>query len=335
MTLAKGDKVWGARLYKDSQPDHWFEYTVSDPVGTEGGAAQVHRLEPFDLDPPLVAKLFKQDIRERIQKYPEYANRVLIPTLYWDNLYRDLGFAMWPRRALFDVKEPPSKVRGDHLVGFTMAMLKHTISLQDLIFSRRHMVQRLVPDRKTVYFLCSRIADQVAQMHRHPWGFVFGDMSPHNIHVSDDFTRVTFIDTDSFQFTAGKGRYPFRLYGITPSYTSPGAYRIIDDNKMVTPAHDDFVLAILIFLMLSSELGNVCHPFNSPEGSEDELIERKYFPFETSPPNVADDNLETYRSMPAPIREAFKKTFTGATPVTAAEWADLIETQRRSLWRSS
>ena len=44
------------------------------------------------------------------------------------------------------------------------------------------------------------LADQLNRMHKHAWGFVFGDMSPSNIHITHDRENVLFIDTDSFQF---------------------------------------------------------------------------------------------------------------------------------------
>lgn len=330
MTATKGDAVWGARLYKGDTPDHWFSFTLADSIGQEGGSAVVHALEPGDTDPPLVAKIFNEEIRERIRQEDAYANRILIPAVYRDELMERLSFAVWPRRALFDVRAPDASRRREHLIGFSMERLVGTVPLEDLM-SPGPARFKITPEITLV--ICGMLADNLAMLHRHPWGFVFGDMSPVNIHVTRDFKDVRFIDTDSFQFTVGKGRHNFLLYGLTPQFSSPGARARVDAHQPVTAAHDDFVLAILIFKLLMVEAGIEAHPFTSSEGDEDDLIDRRFFPFETNPPRVAAAVLETYRTLPALFREAFKATFQGPTPVTAQEWAHLIASHRRSLRR--
>lgn len=332
MTVSKGMTVWGARLYKGDTPDHWFPYTVADPVGKEGASAAVHMLEPADTNPPLVAKIFNGEIRDRIRADDAYANRILIPALYRDELLDHLEFAAWPRRVLFDVKQPAPHERREHLIGFTMERLIDTLPLEDL-FTPGTARRKLTPE-DTLY-IAGTLAEQLAKMHRHRWGFVFGDMSPLNIHVTRDFKRVLFIDTDSFQFTVGKGRHHFTLYGLTPSFSSPGVRALIhtDQPSPVTPAHDDYVLAILIFMLMMADTGIPSHPFNSPEGDEDDLIDRRYFPFAQSPPRVAGSVFEAYQTLPQIFRDAFKTTFTGPTPIPAHEWAQLIANHRRSLWR--
>jgi len=330
----KGQTVWGVRFYRDDNiPDDWVELTLSDAVGSDGGAASVHVVLP-ETDPPLVAKIFNDEIRNRVQTVPGYADRVFIPALYWDTLREELPFASWPRRALFDRREPDAASRNAHLIGFTMERLENTISLSDLALHIKNTIPLLRkahgPDREAIYHICAKMAEQLADLHRHRWGFVFGDMSPHNIHVGRNWRDVYFIDTDSYQFSAGKGRYPFPLYGLTPNFISPGANALLNANKMVTPAHDDFVLAIHIFILLTADAGIVCHPFKE----EDDFIEQRLFPFETSPPDVNAALVEVYQSFPAAFRDAFRKTFTTSTPVAAQEWATIITDQRRLLWRS-
>jgi len=330
LTPDVGDTIWGARLYPGDEPDHWFAYTLSNSVGREGGSAAVHALLPADTDPPLVAKIFNEEVRDRIRGDDAYANRILFPALCRDELMERLPFAVWPRRALFDIKAPDPKRRREHLIGFTMERLLGTIPLEDLM-SPGPQRFKLTPENTLV--ICGTLADQIAMLHRHPWGFVFGDMSPANIHITRDFKDILFIDTDSFQFTVGKGRHNFELYGLTPHFSSPGARALIKAHRPVTAAHDDFLLAILIFKMMMIETGIPAHPFTCAEGDEDDLIDRRFFPYESNPPRAPRAALDAYRTLPEIFREAFRTTFQGQTPVIAQDWARLIASHRRSLRR--
>lgn len=330
MTVSEGAIAWGVKP-NHPEEDDWFQYTVGDRVGGVGGAGVVHRLAP-DTEPPLVGKFYNDAILSHIRGDEKYFLRVILPALNRNLLMDDLPFATWPRRVLFDMHDPDGRKIRDHLIGFTMPLLIGTTSLHDLI--HRDQARLRLTAHGTVH-IATTIASQLAQMHRHAWGFVFGDMSPTNIHISHDHAKVHFIDVDSFQFDYDGGAYSFFLSGLTPTFTSPGARAAIDAKSRVTAAHDDFVLAILIFMMLMADKGYPVHPFSSLDSDEDELIEARQFPFDNPAKHpVSDAELKGYRELPDDIREAFSKTFTRTPPVTASEWTVLLTNLRRSLWRS-
>ncbi len=97
-----------------------------------------------------------------------------------------------------------------------MAELVGTVSLATLITDER---TRFRLQRGQTAHILATIADQLSRMHKHGWGFVFGDMSPSNIHITHDHSKVLFIDTDSFQFDYTEGApFSFAITGLTPGY---------------------------------------------------------------------------------------------------------------------
>lgn len=323
--LAKGAQAWGALL--KSPNDDYTQYKISDPL-QEGGSGSVHHLLPRTV-PPLVAKLYKPETIARIRTDKKFMQRIVVLAAHREELIKDLPFATWPRRLLFTEKEPRSVQQS--LIGFTMAQLVGTTSLTELFFHEPARV-RLTPDH-TVH-IATVLADQVARLHRHPWGFVVGDLSPNNVHVSHDFNHIHLIDTDAFQFDYNNGAYAFELSGLTPSYKSPGAEAAMSITGRVTATHDDFVLAILIFMLLMMNAGYPVHPFNALDHTEDELIENRAFPFDDPqrfPVNPAI--LQTYRTLPDEVRAAFTTAFTQRKPVPAANWTGILTQSRRLLRR--
>lgn len=331
MTVTQGSIAWGVKP-NDPGEDDWFQYTVGDVVGSAGGAGIVHRLAP-DTEPPLVGKFYNETLLSHIRHEDKYYLRVVLPAWHRNLLLDDLPFATWPRRVLFDAHDRESSKDWvkSHIIGFTMPLLLGTIPLLDLITKQSARI-RLTP-HDTLH-LATTIAHQLAQMHRHPWSFVFGDLTPNNIHISSDFAKATFIDTDSFQFTFG-GAYAFLLSGLTSTFSSPGSRDTVDKKGRLTATHDDFVLAIIIFMMLMADKGLPVHPFSSLSSSEDDLIDKRQFPYDDPATNpVSQEELDAYRSLPDEVRAAFTQTFTQARPITAAHWTDVLTNMRRSLWRS-
>lgn len=328
MSLSPGGTVWGARLNWPNDDDY-FSYTLAEPLGSPGGSATVYKLSPRT-DPPLVAKLYNDSYLDLLRQDKKLLQRVVLLASNRDSLGADLPFATWPRRLLFS-SNTPTNIQ-DELLGFSMERLNGTVSLHDLIYQEGART-RLTPDSNL--HIAITIADQVARMHRHPWAFVFSDMSPNNIHVTPDLKHVRFIDTDCFQFEFKSSKYAFKPSGLTPTFTSPAAKARLTAGNALDATHDDFLLAMLIFMLLMAEKGFPIHPFQSPGHDEDTLIDQRAFPFDNPAAYPVNPHiLAAYMSIAAEVRAAFSQSFTQQPPLPAAEWASLLAKQRRSLWRS-
>lgn len=324
MLLGPGDCAWGARLHP--QNEDYFQFTLGEPMGAAGGAGAVYQLMPRS-DPPLVAKVYNDKVLQLIKADRKYAQRITALALHRDELAKALPFATWPRRLIFSHKKPADPQQA--LLGFTMERLVSTVSLYDLI-TQQNTRRKVTPDVTT--FLAITLSDQIARLHRHPWTFVFGDLSPNNIHVTANLGQMRFIDTDGFQFNYNNGQYSFRLSGLTPGFKSPGADLLMASAGRLTTAHDDFVLAILLFMMLMADKGMPIHPFQSGDTPEDERIERRQFPL-ADPVNfpVPTAVVDAWKTLPQPLRDTFVRTFTGPAPVPATEWVTTLSQYRRSL----
>lgn len=324
MLLGTGDYAWGARLHP--QKDDYFQFTLGEPMGTAGGAGAVYQLMPRST-PPLVAKVYNDRVLQRIRTDKKYAQRIIALALHRDELAKALPFATWPRRLIFSERSPADPQQA--LLGFTMERLVGTVSLLDVITQKNARV-RITPD--VTAFLAITLADQVARLHRHPWTFVFGDLSPNNIHVTANLNQVRFIDTDGFQFDYNNGKYAFALSGLTPGFKSPGADAALQNSGRLTTTHDDYVLAILIFMLLMADQGMPTHPFQCGDAPEDTRIEIRQFPlaepgkFRLPPPVVA-----AFNAIPETLRNTFIRTFTANVPLPAAEWVSVLSEHRRCL----
>lgn len=324
MLLGPGDTAWGARLR--TQNEDYFRFTLGELMGSKGGAASVYQLMPRT-DPPLVAKIYNDKVLQIIRTDRKYAQRIIALGLHRDNLAEALPFATWPRRVIFKDRDPKDAQQA--LLGFTMERLVGTTSLIDLI-TQQNARFKITPD--TTAFLCITIAGQLSRMHDHPWAFVFGDMSPNNIHVTADLTKVRFIDTDGFQFNYNNGQYSFRLSGLTPGFKSPGADAAMMSTGRLATTHDDFVLAILLFMLLMADKGMPIHPFQSGDVPEDVRIEKRQFPLsDTAQYPLPAPVIAAWNELPQTLRDAFTRTFTGPTPIPAAQWETILTDYRRCL----
>lgn len=324
MLLGPGDCAWGARLH--SIKDDYFKFTLGEPMGTAGGAGAVYQLMPRT-EPPLVAKLYNDKVLNIIRSDKKYAQRIIALAFHRDELAKSLPFATWPRRIIFTHKNPDDAQQA--LLGFTMERLVGTTSLIDLI-TQQNARLKITPD--TTAYLCITLANQVALLHRHPWAFVFGDMSPNNIHVTADLAQVRFIDTDGFQFDYNNGKYNFRLSGLTPGFKSPGSDAVMQSHGRLTSTHDDYVLAILLFMLLMADKGMPIHPFQSGDTPEDARIERRQFPLaETAQFPLPKPVIDAWNTRPHELRATFIRAFTAPTPVKAAEWVKVLSNYRRCL----
>lgn len=321
----EGSSIFGVSL-NDPKNEDWTVYQVGKSLN-KGGFGSVHLLTP-PMKHPLVAKIYTEAMRERIKRDPKIAMRLVALAQHRVAITKDLGFAVWPRRVLFAKRHLNGTADiAANIVGFTMLQLFNTTSLFELMFNPEKRLRIRPVDLAHIAIL---IADQLARLHRHPWGFVFGDLSPNNIHISNDYNTVHFIDTDSFQFDFGTGKYSFPMENLTRLYKSPGAEAAIRAKQRITTTHDDFVLAVLVFQLLMTMSNVPRHPFECLDHNPDTLMESRIFPMERlAQYPVPAIIVAAYNSLPPDIRDAFKRTFTGPTPVTADEWTQILSAHYR------
>ncbi len=326
----EGTSVFGVSL-NDPKNEDWTVYQIGKSLN-KGGFGSVHEVTP-PMKHPLVAKIYTEPMRERIKNNPKIAMRLVALAQHRIAITKDLPFAVWPRRVLFAKRNlnGASDIAAN-ILGFSMLQLIGTTSLYDLMMNEDNRLRIRPVD---LAHIAITIADQLARMHRHPWGFVFGDLSPNNIHISKDYKTVHFIDTDSFQFDFQTGKYAFPMENLTRLYKSPGAEDAIRKKQRITAVHDDFVLAVLVFQLLMTMNAIPRHPFECQDKNPDALMESRIFPFENPAQYpVPSTCLAVYNGWPADIRAAFRRTFTQPNPVTAEEWTQiLIAHYRRGLHR--
>ncbi len=270
----EGASVFGVSL-NDPKNEDWTVYQVGKSLNA-GGFGSVHLLTPL-MKHPLVAKIYTEAMRERIKRDPKIAMRLVALAQHRLAITEALPFAVWPRRVLFAKKKPDgANDIAANILGFTMLQLMGTTSLFELMTNPE---KRLRIQPVDIAHIAISIADQLARLHRHPWKFVFGDLSPNNIHVTNDYKAVHFIDTDSFQFDFQTGKYAFPPENLTRFYKSPGAEDAIRKKQRITAVHDDFVLAVLIFQLLMTMDNVPRHPFQCLDKGVDAMIEGRIFPF--------------------------------------------------------
>lgn len=317
----------GVRIEPDAS-ESWVTYSLGKRLG-KGGMANVHEIFP-ETNPRLLAKLFNDDMRNRIKGDPKIAMRLAALVRHRAEIAESLNFATWPRRILFSKASPngPAEIAAT-IVGFTMTRLTNTISLHELMMNEKRRL-RLTRDHTAV--IAIMMADQIARMHKHPWGFVFGDLSPNNIHVDVDFKAVTFIDTDSFQFSFDANKYSFTMGGITPGYSSPGINAQLKATGRATKAHDDYVLAILLFQLFMMEQGVPRHPLQTLKTPIQQLIEKRIFPYlDPAAYPLPQICIDAYAAFPQCFKDAFVRSFTTPHTVTSEEWTRILSEHRRSL----
>ena len=171
----------------------------------------------------------------------------------------------------------------------------------------------------------------------HKYGYVVGDVNEGNILVTKK-ACVRLIDCDSFQVQAKDKTY-FCEVGVA-QFTPPELQKSKDFKMLRTPNHDNFGLAILIFLLLF--MGR--HPFSGVyKGDDDMPIERAIaehrFAFGRSatlkgmapPPNAVGLSV-----VPGEIASLFEQAFTEAGipswgRPSANDWWNLLDALEKRL----
>ena len=313
----------------------WRGLTVGDLVTTNsvGGTSAVYALGVKEQhSPPMVAKIFNENTRKIFKTKPEHSARLLFLAVNQRDLAEKLEFCIWPRRLLLLKKAKPGEL-SQNIIVFGMDRLEKTVSLEELIEDEE--IQASFSQRDYVAVACN-LADALKRLHAHDYHFVFGDFSARNVHIEKgDQRRIKFIDTDSFQFHPPNLPKPFTTPFVTAGFSSPGARKLVLDKQVLPRSHDEFVLAIHIFILLMGSKGRPANPFDSSDNNDlAHMIETRDFVYSDAATSaVPPVLLETYNSLPKDIRDAFARSFKHS-PLTAAQWGALLATYWGSLLRT-
>jgi len=336
--LRQGSTLYALGLHR-TEGAHWYDIKLGAPF-SKGGAARLWHVEKPGLALPLVAKIWNKQGLGEVFSTPVEATRVLRLVANRDQLHNHIPAVVWPRRLLFTRPERDNVQRD--FCGFTMSRLDHMRKLQHIIALSQKGQSPLTFDqsKRMVLMLC----EALQKLHDHPWQFRVADFSPNNIMFNEDFTTLAFVDADSYQFLypdpESRTDIQFRPTGFTLGYTSPKTVKdellrkTGDPPVLVDEQHDQFVLAIHIFQIYMAHLGlGGAAPFQKFErGNENDAIAAGRFTHDMPKDHQPNAFVqEQYLRIPAPVREAFSRTFARGKPLTTREWADLCSTHWRSL----
>ncbi len=207
-----------------------------------GGEGKIYSIYE---EPYLVAKLYHPD-----KLTPEYASKLqaMLRNPPRDSARQQGCISIaWPTEPLFNVQE--------RFVGFLMPYVDHSFSFPLLkLYNPQDRRQTL--SRFTWQYLlhtANNLASVLAALHAS--GYVVGDLNESNVLVNGS-ALVTLVDCDSIQVPRGYGLV-YRCPVGKPEYTPPELQG--RDFSQIDRAvyHDNFALAVLIFLLLMEGL----HPF--------------------------------------------------------------------------
>ncbi len=190
-------------------------------------------------------------------------------------------------------------------IGFTMPYIDHkeTFPLLRLYNPRDRKSLQINFTWEYLLRMALNLASIIKELHRK--GYVIGDLNESNILVTKQ-ALVTLVDCDSIQVPKDKNTWRhllgqpidyFRCFVAKPEYVPPELQGCDFSQVNRTPNHDNFGLAVLIFLMLMEGW----HPFASIWKGEgmapllEENIQAGIFPY--IPSN------EEFRPMYAPPLE--------------------------------
>jgi serine/threonine protein kinase len=203
----------------------------------------------------------------------------------------------WPEDLVVSLGE-------DRVVGFTMPRLQdgHPISVLYFLDQR----QKLFPDF-TYGSLC-RVARNLtsAVWAVHEAGYVIGDVKDANMLVTDK-ALVTLVDTDSFQIRHPETNEVYKCPVRTPGFTPPellGNKRVPSE---LLPAHDLFVIGILLFQLLMEGRPPFACAFHNEDDppNYNECLRRGYFPYGPQATHLPPPSAPPFAMLPPAVQDLF------------------------------
>ncbi|HEY0754306.1 MAG TPA: hypothetical protein VGD98_10120 [Ktedonobacteraceae bacterium] len=270
-----------------------------EPELARGGEGVVYRIRESTRD---VAKIFHQPSNEKTAKLLEMLEHVPHDPTY--ERYKHISIA-WPTALI-------ARQQGNCLIciGFTMPYIdhKHSYPLLKLYNPEDRASMKLGFTWEYLLAMVRNLANILEELHKK--GYVVSDLNESNILVSTK-AMVTLVDCDSLQVPDPKTKGTFRCVVGKPEYTAPELqgldFRLVDR----TPNHDNFALAVLIFLMLMEGW----HPFAAVwqgEGMAPSLAENIHngiFPYTGKWEYLHPASALSFKILPPSIQKLMKQCF--------------------------
>ena len=291
--------------------------TLGKKIGS-GGEGDVYEIAPHRKD--VLAKIYHKPLTtERQEKL-----RLMV-----SGCNEDLKeFAAWPLDLVHAGKQGP-------VCGFLMQRITDCEPIHR-VYGPSHRKEAFPnADWKFLVRTAKNLAAAVYIIHK--YGYVVGDVNEGNILVTKK-ACVRLIDCDSFQVQNGGKTYHCEV-GV-PQFTPPELQKSKDFKMLRTANHDNFGLAILIFLLLF--MGR--HPFSGVyKGKDDMPIERAIaeyrFAFGRSaalkgmspPPNAVGLSI-----VPGEVSGMFEQAFTESSlqswgRPSANDWWNVLDALEKRL----
>jgi uncharacterized protein YraI/serine/threonine protein kinase len=293
---------------------------LSSQIGS-GGEAIVFSTSS---DPNYVAKIYHQVSPLRTAKLQAMvANPPTDPTRAQGHIS-----IVWPTEIIYD----PSNI----CVGLLMPRIDFAISVPMLkLYNPKARVQK-APNFTWEYLLhtAKNLASVVEAVHVR--GYVIGDLNESNLLVSNS-ARVTIVDCDSMQVSSPSGQVFLCTVG-KGEYLPPELQGANLDTVVRNPNHDNFALAILIFMLLMEGT----HPFDGRwhgtgnQPSREENIQAGRSPHvaaaNISPPSYAPP----FNILPPQVQALMIRCFGAghynpSTRPTPGEWQYALESAEQHL----
>lgn len=270
----------------------------------------------------LVAKIYHQPKMEYTQKL----SRMLANKPY--SVLNQQGHCSiaWPIDNLFDV--------AGRCTGFLMPYISSTVPLLELYNPQDRLYKYSGFTWKYLLSTAKNLAVVLEELHT--GGYIVGDLNESNILVSGN-ALVTLVDCDSIQVPKDNGQF-FRCLVGKPGYTPPELQSCDFSQVNRTMYHDNFSLAVLIFLMLMEGV----HPFMGVwkgEGEWPSLTERikaGNYPYGGASLLVPPPNALAPYILPPNLQSLMKRCFVeGHTNPsrrpTATEWRKALHDAEQQL----
>ncbi|MDP6039386.1 MAG: hypothetical protein QGG64_12605, partial [Candidatus Latescibacteria bacterium] len=219
---------------------HPLTLDPNDVLGA-GGEAKVFLLPK---DPKRVAKVYHKPTKTHAQKLS-----IMLANPPGDPMANQGHISIaWP----VDLLQTTNG--NQEVVGFLMPNIKDMNSILNFYNPQvRHQTCPLV-NYQYLHRTARNLATSVGALHKR--GYVIGDINESNILVSDT-SRVTLVDTDSFQVSDPQTGQIYRCPVGKPEFTPPELQGISFSQIDRQPQHDLFGLAVLLFQLLMEGF----HPF--------------------------------------------------------------------------
>ncbi|MDD4485036.1 MAG: hypothetical protein PHD55_11820 [Methanoregula sp.] len=287
-----------------------------------GGEGDVYEIAPHRMD--VLAKIYHKPLTDERQE----KLRVMVSGCN-DELKE---FSAWPLDLIHTGKN-------GHVCGFVMPRITDCEPIHK-VYGPSHRKEAFPnADWKFLVRTAKNLAAAFYIIHK--YGYVIGDVNEGNILVTKK-ACVRLIDCDSFQVQAHDRIYHCEV-GV-PQFTPPELQKSRNFKMLRTQNHDNFGLAILIFLLLF--MGR--HPFSGVyKGKDDMPIERAIAEYRfafgrnaalkamSPPPNAVGLSI-----VPGEVASLFEQAFTESAlqswgRPTANDWWNVLDALEKRLKKCS